>query len=124
MLLFSIAASPSGCGEAIHKMTSNERIQKPSSAEEPASPMPDQLYRSARHRLQAFPKPKSPSLPDFSEKERDPQRLLDLGRHELASILGKPAFIRRDMSAEVWQYRTDACVLDLFLYNFESPMTL
>ena len=120
MLLFLIAASLSGCGEAIHKMTSNERIQKPSSAEEPAESYARPAIPERAASVASLPKPKSPSLPDFSEKERDPQRLLDLGRHELASILGKPAFIRRDMSAEVWQYRTDACVLDLFLYNFES----
>jgi hypothetical protein len=32
-------------------------------------------------------------------------------------LLGEPSLIRREAPAEVWQYRTAACVLDLFLYE-------
>jgi len=62
--------------------------------------------------------------PAFSAAERDPSRLLDLRRGDLAAILGEPAFVRRDMSAEVWQYRTDACVLDLFLYETDKSLAV
>lgn len=47
----------------------------------------------------------------------DPQQLMGLDRDELNEKLGEPALIRRDGDAEVWQYRADRCVLDLFLYG-------
>ncbi|WP_193184875.1 hypothetical protein [Nisaea sediminum] len=62
--------------------------------------------------------------PGFSAAERDPSRLLDLRRRDLSAILGEPAFVRRDMSAEVWQYRTEACVLDLFLYEIGQSLAV
>ena len=31
--------------------------------------------------------------------------------------MGQPRFKRRDDPAEIWQYRTDACALDFFLYR-------
>lgn len=62
--------------------------------------------------------------PGFSAAERDPSRLLDLRRRDLSAILGEPAFVRRDMSAEVWQYRTEACILDLFLYEIGQGLAV
>jgi hypothetical protein len=47
----------------------------------------------------------------------DPQQLMGLDRATLNKKLGEPALIRRDGDAEVWQYRADRCVLDLFLYG-------
>ncbi len=35
----------------------------------------------------------------------------------LEGLFGAPTFLRRDPPAELWQYHTDACVLDLFLYE-------
>ena len=32
-------------------------------------------------------------------------------------ILGAPDFVRRDGSAQIWQYRATNCILDLFLYT-------
>lgn len=66
----------------------------------------------------------APPAPGFSAAERDPSRLLDLGRPDLSAILGKPSFVRRDMSAEVWQYRTELCVLDLFLYEINQSVAV
>ena len=36
--------------------------------------------------------------------------------------LGEPALIRRDGDAEIWQYREDSCVLDLFLYGQDKTV--
>lgn len=49
--------------------------------------------------------------------DSDPQQLMGLDHTALNEKLGKPALIRRDGNAEVWQYRADRCVLDLFLYG-------
>jgi hypothetical protein len=49
--------------------------------------------------------------------DADPNQLLGLSADEIAVKLGRPALIRRDGDAEVWQYRRVRCVLDLFLYG-------
>jgi hypothetical protein len=61
-----------------------------------------------------------PAEPLFSNEDRDPRRLLEMSRQNLANLLGKPQFVRREARARVWQYRTEACVLDLFLYDVAS----
>jgi hypothetical protein len=48
---------------------------------------------------------------------RDVRELIGLERHELQDRLGDPALRRRDAPAEIWQYRSSLCVLDLFLYR-------
>jgi hypothetical protein len=55
--------------------------------------------------------------PRLSSEELDPRRLLRMRDGQLSNILGRPGFVRRDATARVWQYRTPACVLDLFLYD-------
>jgi len=49
--------------------------------------------------------------------DADPDQLLGLSGDDIAARLGKPALIRRDGDAEVWQYRRMRCVLDLFMYG-------
>lgn len=66
--------------------------------------------------------PASPSMPYSGMAvlppiDDDPQQLMGLDRDALNEKLGEPALIRRDGDAEVWQYRGDRCVLDLFLYG-------
>jgi hypothetical protein len=43
--------------------------------------------------------------------------LTGLGPAELIALLGEPDFRRRDPPAELWQYRSADCVLDVFLYG-------
>jgi hypothetical protein len=40
-----------------------------------------------------------------------------LRARELEEFLGAPKLVRHDAPAEVWQYRSAACVLDVFLYQ-------
>lgn len=66
--------------------------------------------------------PASPSMPYsgvavLPPVNDDPQQLMGLDRDELNEKLGEPSLIRRDGDAEVWQYRGENCVLDLFLYG-------
>ncbi len=46
-----------------------------------------------------------------------PETLNGLDADKLAGLLGAPRFKRRDDPAEIWQYRNDACSLDVFLYR-------
>src|SRR5262245_27258158 len=45
-----------------------------------------------------------------------PPKVLGLKPHDVQELLGMPKLVRRDDPAEVWQYRSNACVLDVFLY--------
>ena len=46
-----------------------------------------------------------------------PTSVLGLQARQLEEFLGTPKLVRRDAPAEVWQYRSAACVLDVFLYQ-------
>ncbi|MBC7908333.1 MAG: hypothetical protein H7Y60_16520 [Rhodospirillaceae bacterium] len=60
------------------------------------------------------------ALPDGT----DPNRLKGLSPLQVRSVLGKPVFTRRDAPAEIWQYRSRACTLDLFLYDEGGSQTV
>jgi len=47
----------------------------------------------------------------------DPNQLLGLDKLRLDRLLGQPALVRREAPAEIWQYETENCVLDVFLYE-------
>jgi hypothetical protein len=71
--------------------------------------------------------PSSPAMPyngmaTLPPVNDDPQQLMGLDRASLNEKLGEPARVRRDGDAEVWQYRADRCVLDLFLYGMEKKV--
>ncbi len=42
--------------------------------------------------------------------------LKDRSDRELIGRLGQPYFVRHEAEAEIWQYRSPTCVLDIFLY--------
>lgn len=58
------------------------------------------------------------ALPSPSVLPRpDSKRMMGLNRNDLATLLGSPTLRRADPPAEVWQYRDNACVLHVFLYQ-------
>jgi len=54
----------------------------------------------------------------------DPKQLFGLDARRVAALLGPASFVRRDGSAEIWQYRAKACVLDVFLYAEGDALTV
>lgn len=62
----------------------------------------------------------APPAPTLSAADRNPRRLLRMNPRGLSSLLGEPQFVRREAEARVWQYRSEACVLDVFLYHVEA----
>jgi hypothetical protein len=46
--------------------------------------------------------------------------ILGLDGGAVRKLLGEPGLIRREEPAEVWQYRTASCVLDVVLYDQAS----
>ncbi|MEE8271848.1 MAG: hypothetical protein V3R98_08975 [Alphaproteobacteria bacterium] len=47
----------------------------------------------------------------------DPDVLIGLPPSEISAMLGEPELRRQEPPAEVWQYRTDRCVFDLYFYT-------
>ena len=71
---------------------------KAGTAPEPAAP-------SAKRRRDIVPVP-----------QIEPQSLLGLVGPDLEGRLGTPFMVRRESPAEIWQYRGETCVFDIFLY--------
>lgn len=61
------------------------------------------------------PSDPAPEIPDLSAAD-----LMGLDTRGVADVLGEPAQRRREASAEVWQYRTADCVVDVVLYGAET----
>jgi hypothetical protein len=59
-------------------------------------------------------------MPTAVRLSGDPQELIGLDHTALRRVLGKPAQTRNEMTAQVWQYVTGDCVVDLYLYDDES----
>jgi hypothetical protein len=47
----------------------------------------------------------------------DLKRLSGLSDNDVQRVLGEPDFRREEPPAQIWQYRSAECVLDLFLYG-------
>lgn len=58
--------------------------------------------------------PPAASLPDVTAPS--PEAVIGWHGAELYAALGQATLVRRDLGAEIWQYRTEACVLFVFLY--------
>ena len=61
--------------------------------------------------------PEIAALPPEPVIDDDPARILGLGPNQLTEILGRPELTRREPPAEIWQYRGETCVFDVFLYE-------
>jgi hypothetical protein len=46
-----------------------------------------------------------------------PPTLVGLAARDVEGLFGRPRFVRRDGPAQIWQYGTDACTLNLFFYR-------
>ena len=51
------------------------------------------------------------------EQPPAPPPLTGLSAKEVVALLGEPDFRRAEPPAELWQYRSADCVLDLFFYS-------
>ena len=61
--------------------------------------------------------PATAALPPEPMINDDPRQLMGLGPRALRALLGEPELVRREVPAEIWQYRTESCVFDVFLYD-------
>jgi len=47
----------------------------------------------------------------------DPTTLVGMPSGAVQAKLGNPSLLRRDGTAQIWQYRGQGCIVDLFLYR-------
>ena len=59
-------------------------------------------------------------MPTAMRLSGDPRELIGLDHTALRRVLGKPAQTRNEWTAQVWQYVTGDCVVDLYLYDDDS----
>jgi hypothetical protein len=57
---------------------------------------------------------------DFAAGPPQLRELSGLAPSQVAALYGQPDFRRNDPPAEVWQYRSADCVLDLYFYGGDS----
>lgn len=96
--LLAIVACAAGCAGDSETVAPAPVVAEPASVA-PAPPPP--------------PPPPPPPRPD-------PDELLGLTPKQVQALLGAPAFLRWEDSAQLAQYRGPACVFDLFFYE-EAP---
>lgn len=88
----------------------------PAAAKAPAAPPPaDQKPDAAppAAKTAALPPPRLTNAPVLHATNE----LVGLDSNSIEQRLGSPALRRRDAPAELWQYRSPLCVMDLFLYS-------
>jgi hypothetical protein len=61
-------------------------------------------------------------LPTATRLSGDPMELVGLDHTALRRVLGKPAQMRNELTAQVWQYVTGDCVIDLYLYDRDGGL--
>ncbi|WP_135081213.1 hypothetical protein [Terasakiella sp. SH-1] len=51
------------------------------------------------------------------DETSQPIKLVGMSSFDVKQVLGDPSFVRKDNGVEIWQYRHEDCILDLFLYE-------
>lgn len=65
----------------------------------------------------SVPLPKEITRGAASLKQKSAKEFKGYKAKSLVGLIGRPDFVRRDGLAQIWQYRSNACILDLFMYG-------
>jgi hypothetical protein len=49
-------------------------------------------------------------------------QFIGMASDEIINLLGMPIFIRRESPAEIWQYQSNICFIDIFFYKKDSKL--
>lgn len=82
-------------------------------AADPSSLASAPTAKTSAPEIANLPTPKE-AVPEITAPT--PQELINLQPTDLSKTFGTASLVRRDLGAEIWQYRTRECVLFLFLY--------
>jgi len=70
------------------------------------------------------PQPSAPAPSSQGATRPDPAGVIGADSVALQRLFGPPRLVRRDAPAELWQYQTRDCVVDLFLYQEKDGLKL
>ena len=70
------------------------------------------------------PQPSGPAPSPQGATRPDPAGMIGADSVALQQLFGPPRLVRRDAPAELWQYQTRDCVVDLFLYQEKDGLKL
>ena len=114
--------SPPPGAPAAARQTGPDPARNPAQNPEPPAPhaapdidVPRDVYRDVSRA--ALPPAPPVSLTDIRA------RIKGMEKNAIARLLGEPGFIRRDDPAEIWQYRGERCILDVFMYKDGNSFT-
>ena len=106
-----LALALGGCAasEDLKQAPASRFIQTKPDAQQVAEKPAEIPARETDKRQQASAEPE--------RKFPEPSVLTDLSADKVTSLLGVPGFKRQDDPAEIWQYRAENCIMDLYLYE-------
>jgi hypothetical protein len=65
-----------------------------------------------------------PAIAPAARLSGDPKELVGLDHAVVRRALGNPTHIRSELPAQVWQYATGDCIVDLYLYDQDGAWTV
>ena len=91
------------------------------------------MYKGERQGPALVKQPQKPAIPPKRlaaikahglDRQAKPTRLVGMDQIDIKRTLGKPHFIRKDKGVEIWQYKAENCILDLFLYQEGNKLSV
>jgi hypothetical protein len=128
-LLLSVSATLllAACQVPQHQLKLAGAVNQPAPSQATAAEAPPAVVPQSEALPKQTPLAATPAvahgdtvMPTAVRLSGDPQELIGLDHTALRRVLGKPAQTRNEMTAQVWQYVTGDCVVDLYLYDDES----
>lgn len=107
-----------GCAGNPAPQSSTAAVARPAQTEIPSQ---NETVRETKPAQQARTTPAAPAAPP---PRQDPRRLIGLSPESVNTLLGPPAFVRRDPPAEFWRYRGAGCVVEIYFYDRNGAHTL
>lgn len=89
----------------------------------PLAPAPSKPGPRTASIPQPAPEPKPTRRPEPEIHAPKAAEVIGWSTAQLSDAFGGASLVRRDLGAEIWQYRTSDCVLLVFLYPVAGPDT-
>ncbi|GER02497.1 hypothetical protein JCM17846_01790 [Iodidimonas nitroreducens] len=112
-LLILLMAGAAGCTSLL-----DQSPKAPEPQASPAAPSPSSLAPNSKKGTDLA----SPPTPITVPQSPDPGRLLGLTAGDVHHLMGVPLLVRREDRAQMMQYKSAQCVLDIYLYEPQPGM--
>lgn len=120
LALTACAAPPAETPAAHDPVVVEAAPEEPAVPAAPETPLERETVAITEPAIAALIPPQA-TLPEAPAPEPDidddPRQLMGLAGGALTELLGPPGYQREDADAQVWQYRGQDCMLDVYLYR-------